>query len=70
VSRQSEARLDRTTISCANLHDASDDRDYWLAGSPSERLAAMELMRQIAYGYDPASTRLPRVLEVVERPRR
>ena len=29
-------------------------------------MAALELMRQINYGYDPATERLQRVLEVAE----
>ena len=33
-----------------------------------ERLAALELMRQINYGYDPTTARLERVLEIVEFP--
>ena len=65
----SEARLDRSVISTSDLGAPSGDREFWLSRPPAERLAAMELMRQIAYGYDPATTRLQRVLEVAERPR-
>jgi hypothetical protein len=36
------------------------------AKSPQERMAALELMRQILYGYDPATTRLQRVFEIAE----
>jgi hypothetical protein len=63
----SEARLDRTVVSETGLHEQPDDRAYWMKRTPAERFAAMELMRQIAYGYDPLTTRLQRVLEVVER---
>ncbi len=42
------------------------DREYWRARTPDERLAALELSRQIAYGYDPAARRLSRFFEVVE----
>jgi hypothetical protein len=31
-----------------------------------ERLLALELMRQEAYGYDPATARLQRILEIVQ----
>jgi hypothetical protein len=34
--------------------------------TPCERLQAVELMRQIVYGYDPSTTRLQRVLEVAQ----
>jgi hypothetical protein len=63
-------RMDKTVLSVAKLSDASDEREYWLAKSPEERLEALELMRQIVYGYDPATARLQRVLEVAQCPPR
>jgi hypothetical protein len=60
------ARLDRSAFQIAALDDESDEREYWRAKSPTERMEALELMRQIVYGYDPATTRLQRILEVVE----
>jgi hypothetical protein len=39
---------------------------YWHSRTPQERLWALELMRQEAYGYDPATARLQRVLEIVQ----
>lgn len=64
-------RLDRRRLSVVKLGDKPDSRAYWLSKTPAERLAALEFLRQIAYpGYDPATTRLQRVLEVVQRPRR
>ena len=44
--------------------DQSDDKSYWLSKTPYERLQALELMRQIIYGYDPSAARLQRVLEI------
>jgi hypothetical protein len=44
--------------------DQADKKSYWLSKTPYERLEAVELMRQVAYGYDPSGTRLQRVLEV------
>jgi len=61
-----EVRLDRSVYQVASLDDDSGDRAYWLAKSPAERMEALELMRQIVYGYDPATTRLQRVLEIAE----
>jgi hypothetical protein len=43
------------------------DRNYWRAKSPIERLAACELLRQLTYGYDPTTARLPRSFEILER---
>jgi hypothetical protein len=59
--------LEKTAFSVASLHGVSDDKDYWLARTPGERLEAVEIMRQIIYGYDPSTTRLQRVLTVTER---
>jgi hypothetical protein len=63
-------RMDKTAFSLASLSDASDERAYWLARTPHERLEALEVMRQIVYGYDPSTTRLQRVPEVAQRPPR
>jgi hypothetical protein len=64
----SEARIDKTQIRVFSSFEESDeaDRNYWLSKSPAERLEALELMRQSAYGYDDSTTRrLQRVLEIV-----
>ena len=60
------ARLDRSAFQIGSLTDDREEKEYWRAKSPEERMAALELMRQIIYGYDPATTRLQRVFEVVE----
>ena len=61
------ARVDRNAFAVMTLQEAERaDRDYWRACTPDERLAALELSRQIAYGYDPAARRLSRFFEVVE----
>jgi len=57
------ARIDR---SAASIDECENEQRYWRAKSPKERMQALELMRQIIYGYDPATTRLQRVFEVVE----
>ncbi len=54
--------IDKTALSLSSLDEEGDEKAYWLARTPAKRLAAMELMRQILYGYDPATTRLQRVL--------
>ena len=61
-------RLDRTKFSVIRLEDKDrEDREYWLSKTPYERLVAVETIRQMLYGYDPATARLQRVLEVVKR---
>ena len=64
------AKLDKTAVAIQSLHQPPDDRDYWLAQSPAARMEAVELQRQIIYGYDPTATRLERVFEVATLPRR
>jgi hypothetical protein len=61
-------RLQRTALSVASLDDPSDEKSYWLSKTPYERLEAVEIMRQILYGYDPTTIRLQRVLEVTQLP--
>jgi hypothetical protein len=59
-------RLDRSVVEIGAIRDRPNDRAYWLSKTPAERWEALELLRQIAYGYDPATERLQRVLEIVE----
>jgi hypothetical protein len=42
------------------------DRDYWHSRTPQERVAALLLMNQKAYGYDPATVRIKRVIKIVK----
>ena len=62
----STARVDRSAFDIVSLENAGDDVAYWRTKTPDERMEALELMRQIIYGYDPATTRLQRVLEIVD----
>ncbi len=62
-----EARVDRRAFSVMSLAEAEQaDLAYWRSRTPDERLEALELSRQIAYGYDPTARRLSRFFEVVE----
>ena len=61
-------KMDKTAFSVVSLTDETDDKMYWWSKTPQERLSAMELMRQINFGYDPLTTRLQRVLTIVEFP--
>jgi hypothetical protein len=62
-------KMDKTHLSVGDLKDdtSAEDRSYWLSKSPEERFIALELLRQQLYGYDSATARLQRVLEVAER---
>lgn len=63
-------KMDKTAFSVASLDDESDEKAWWFSRTPAERLQALEHLRQRVYGYDPTSTRLQRVFEVAELPRR
>jgi hypothetical protein len=58
-------RLHRGTIEISDLHARKSDREYWLSRPPVERFAHLEFLRQLNYGYDPATARLQRILEIV-----
>jgi hypothetical protein len=63
-----ECRLDKSHLSVATTSTPSDAKAYWQTRTMQERLAALELIRQIVYGYDPETTRLQKVLEVTRCP--
>lgn len=58
------SKMDKTVVTICSLGDEPDDVAYWRGKTPEERLAAMEFMRIINYGYDATSARLQRVLTV------
>ena len=60
-------RIDKNVFSVGSLYEPSDEKAYWQAKSPYERLLAVEQMRQIIYGYNPATERLQRFFEVTQR---
>ena len=63
-------QFDKSVISIVELGNEPDDLDFWLERSVNERIAAIELMRQINYQYDPIADRIPRVLDIVEQSER
>jgi hypothetical protein len=62
----SNLKVDRSAFSVASLTDESDEKAYWHASTPQERLKQVEILRHINYGHR-AAARLQRVLEVTER---
>jgi len=67
MSENGLPRLDKSAFSVVPLDRADDDLEYWLSKTPEERLSAVEVNRWLVYGYDRATSRLQRVLEVAER---
>lgn len=62
----SSFKMDKTAFSVGSLSDESDERAYWAAKTPQERLAALEFLRAVNYGYDPSTARLQRLLTVAQ----
>jgi hypothetical protein len=66
-----EMRVDRQAFEVTTFAAAEEaDLQYWRSRTPDERLEALELSRQIAYGYDPTARGLSRLFEVAEFPQR
>ena len=59
-------KMHKSVLSVTSLSEESDEKAYWQTKTPHERLEAVELMRQINYGYNPATTRIQKVLKVVQ----
>lgn len=62
MSLVNDAKMDKTALTIASLHDPSDENDYWQRQTPEARWEALELMRQVVYGYDPSTERLQRTV--------
>jgi len=60
-------KIDKTSFSITPLSAPSDDKGYWIAQSPYERLRAVETLRQLNYGVRQSTARLQRVFEVTQR---
>jgi hypothetical protein len=60
-------RMDKTAFSVISLKDAGADKEFWRLQSTTARLQALELMRQVMYGYDPISDRVERVFALIDR---
>ncbi len=59
-------KMDKTQFSIASLSEESDEVAYWQGQTPQARLEALELMRQVMYGYDPSTARLERLFEIAQ----
>jgi len=61
-------KLDKSAFRVFSSFEEAEaaDRAYWQTRTPTDRLLAVEFQRQIAYGYDPATTRFQRIFEVTQ----
>jgi hypothetical protein len=62
----SSFKFDKTVFSIRSLADEGNDKEYWHSKSPLERLEAMELMRQLNYGYNPVTDRVQRIFTIID----
>jgi hypothetical protein len=68
MSANKQHKVDRSAFSIVSLDEQDNEqKDYWRSKSPHERLEAVELTRQLLYGYDSATARLQRVLEIAQQ---
>jgi len=58
-------KMGKSDFSVVSLSDQSDDKDFWFAMDPIERMRHIEVLRRIDYGHG-ATSRLQRVLEYTE----
>jgi len=62
-------KLNRSALSVGSLHGSSDDV-YWHSRTPSERLQAVQINREVAYGQASANGRLQTLFDVITRSQR
>lgn len=63
-----DIKLDRSAVRVTTFAQSdADDRAFWHAQTIAVRLAQLERLRQMNYGYDPATARLQRVFGVIQR---
>ena len=62
------ARMDKSVFEIKPMSEHGDDRAYWASKTGAERLAAVEFMRQVMYGYDPSTARIQRILTIAQQP--
>lgn len=65
-TKELKNRIDKNSFSVSSLFENSDEKEYWQSKSSSERLEAVEILRQRVYGYNPFTTRLQRILSITK----
>jgi len=59
-------RINKKVLMVTSLGDDSEEKQYWLSRTLSERFNAIEYNRRMVYGIDRTSSRLQRFLEITE----
>ena len=61
--KKKELRIDRKYFKITSLHKEEDDI-FWKHKTHQERIAGLEELRRIIFGYDPSTERLQRILTI------
>jgi hypothetical protein len=67
-----QIRMDKSVVRTFASFEEADraDAEFWLALTPHQRWEHAELMRQLNHAdYDPTTSRIPRPVAILERPR-
>ena len=67
MDTQNSHRINKSIVTVVLLLEPSDDKDFWLSKTPSERLQFVEILRQLNCGQYQPTARLQRILTVTER---
>jgi hypothetical protein len=59
-------RLNKEALTITDLTDIEEEKAYWLSQGALKRIEAIEINRRMVYGNARATSRLQRLLEVVE----
>ncbi|MCX5846678.1 MAG: hypothetical protein NTW12_10055 [Deltaproteobacteria bacterium] len=59
-------RINKKVLILTSLGDDSEEKQYWLSRTISDRFNAIEYNRRMVYGIDRTSSRLQRFLEITE----
>lgn len=58
--------LNKKIVNVTDLNDIEEEKKYWFAKSPLERIEAIEINRRMIYGQDRITSRLQRFFETAE----
>ena len=67
MDTQNSHRINKSILTVGQLLQPSDEKDFWLSKTPSERLQFVEILRQLNYGQYQSTARLQRILTIAER---
>jgi len=61
-----KVQIDKKKFEVLQLDDLRKNDSVWKSKTVNQRIAAIEMLRQINYGYNPATERLQRTITVTQ----